>query len=439
MNNATLTKSQQTALDAIHSFLLDPNHNEFCLIGAAGSGKSFTVSHFCSTWKKRYKKNCTKKKIKPTLKEVHVTATTNKAAMLLGTTIDNATTIHRLLSLGVYQDKTNGEVGLKARYKGPNIDTTIRDAIIIVDESSMVNWQLHKLIHEKTERCKIIYVGDSAQLPPVKALGNLPVVFSKGFPSARLTEDMRQMNSPNILYLCNQFRDIVHAGKDAPIDFPNLPTKGKDCEVHWLSRSEVKPLIAQHFTDPTTKDKILTYTNEMCKAYSDHIAVPREVSLGDFIIGERVMVNDNFSTPIGSLFTGQELTIKELKKVDITYADNDSFSGVYVEFEESIIYAHFPTDTEFYKELLKYYKKTKQWQHFFKLQNKMIDIIRPYSLTIHKSQGSTYPTVFVDMDDALTCTVPAIRRRLLYVAISRASQQLYLVGTEDAKQKFLGT
>jgi len=404
-----------------------------------------SITFVLSTWKARYDSDCAKKKIEPTFKKVYITATTNKAAMLLCTTVDNATTIHKLLSLGVYQDITSGEVGLKDRYKDQNIDTTIRDAIIIIDEASMVTWQLHKYIHEKTQRCKIIYVGDAAQLPPVRALGNLPVVFSKGFPSARLTEDMRQMNSPNILYLCNQFRDIVHVGKDAPIDLPNLPIKGKDCEVHWLARSEVKSLLAKHFTDPTTKDKILTYTNKMCKAYSDHIAnlqyphVPREALLGDFIIGERIMVNDNFSTPVGSLFTGQELTIKELKKVSITYDGNDSFRGVYVEFEESIIEAHFPVDTDFYKDLLKYYKRVKRWQHFFKLQNKMIDIIRPYSLTIHKSQGSTYPTVFIDMDDALTCTVPAIRRRLLYVAISRASQQLYLFGTEAAKQKFLGT
>jgi len=427
-----LTPSQSTALEALHNFLADTTTNEFCLIGAAGSGKSFTIQHFCSTWEEEYKKRCKQTAIEPTLQTLHITATTNKAATLLHTLEHPATTIHKLLGVGVDECEQSGNVGLKeVRAK------FIENAIIIVDEASMVNWEIHKYIHEKTLNCKIIYVGDATQLPPVKSVGNLPLVFNQGFPEARLTEDVRQLNAPKLLHLCKQLRHIVNEG-DLAIELP------EDCEVQWLSPAKVKPIVEQHFKHPTTQDKILTYTNKRCKDYSDFISTLqypdalRDPLLGNLIVGERVMCNEGYSTFDGSLYTGQELTITSLEQTFIPYDDEHAFDGVKVKFKETDVVGLVPVDTYFYNNLLDYYRKNKAWKQFFALKNKILDIIRPYSLTIHKSQGSTYPTVFVDMDDALTCSNGKVRKRLLYVAVSRASQQLYLFGSEASRKKFTG-
>jgi ATP-dependent exoDNAse (exonuclease V) alpha subunit len=69
----------------------------------------------------------------------------------------------------------------------------------------------------------------------------------------------------------------------------------------------------------------------------------------------------------------------------------------------------------------------KDWNLYFKLKESFIDLRHAEALTIHKSQGSTFGTVFVDTTSLYTCRNPNERRRLLYVACSRARHKLYLV------------
>jgi len=69
----------------------------------------------------------------------------------------------------------------------------------------------------------------------------------------------------------------------------------------------------------------------------------------------------------------------------------------------------------------------KDWPTYFRLKELYIDLRHAEALTIHKSQGSTFDTVFVDTTSLYTCRNPNERRRLLYVACSRARHTLYLV------------
>lgn len=69
----------------------------------------------------------------------------------------------------------------------------------------------------------------------------------------------------------------------------------------------------------------------------------------------------------------------------------------------------------------------KDWPEYFRLKDTYIDLRHAEALTIHKSQGSTFDTVFVDVPSLQACRNPNERRRLLYVACSRARSKLFLV------------
>ena len=55
-----------------------------------------------------------------------------------------------------------------------------------------------------------------------------------------------------------------------------------------------------------------------------------------------------------------------------------------------------------------------------------IDIALPYASTTHKAQGSTIDTVFVDAKDIFSTWDAEMRRRLIYVAVSRASERVVI-------------
>ena len=88
-----------------------------------------------------------------------------------------------------------------------------------------------------------------------------------------------------------------------------------------------------------------------------------------------------------------------------------------------------PADLQEYKELKARAKKEKNWKVFFYLQNRMIDLRLPYATTVHKSQGSTYDEVLIDLDSFKSCWDKDVAARLLYVAVSRAKNKVMFYGT----------
>ena len=72
----------------------------------------------------------------------------------------------------------------------------------------------------------------------------------------------------------------------------------------------------------------------------------------------------------------------------------------------------------------------------YQLQETIGDLRPLFSSTIHKSQGSTFEKVFVNLNDIGACPDWETVARLLYVAITRASQEVYLYG--DLPPKYRG-
>jgi ATP-dependent exoDNAse (exonuclease V) alpha subunit len=82
---------------------------------------------------------------------------------------------------------------------------------------------------------------------------------------------------------------------------------------------------------------------------------------------------------------------------------------------------------------LKYYRRKKEWHKYFSLKNTIPDLRQRDAATVHKSQGSTYDTVFVDLTNISTCHNPIAAARMLYVAFTRARSRICLYGNLASK------
>lgn len=158
-----LNKGQEAASQAVFQFLIGDD-KEFCLSGPAGVGKTFMLKHIMDNIMKEYEDACTLLNIDQKIQSIELTATTNKAADVLGVSTGHPTqTIHSFMNLKVFDDYTTGRSKLK---KTPNWDVH-SGKLIFIDEASMIDSDLHKVILEGTDNtCKIVYVGDHCQMAP---------------------------------------------------------------------------------------------------------------------------------------------------------------------------------------------------------------------------------------------------------------------------------
>ena len=86
--------------------------------------------------------------------------------------------------------------------------------------------------------------------------------------------------------------------------------------------------------------------------------------------------------------------------------------------------------------LLKVLANDKNWKDYFNIKNNWLDLRPLHSSTVHKSQGSTYNVVFIDLDDIGKNTNANSMARILYVATSRAKTRVVFYG--DLPKKHYG-
>ena len=201
----TLSDDQEAARAAFVNFLISPDEQVMVLEGYAGTGKSTLVKTLLDNMPKYLKMA---KLVNPSMYEYEtvLTATTNKAAEALAQ-ISGAEvrTIHNFLGLRVVKDFRTGATELIPRDRTPE-----SGCILVIDEASMIDSKLLTIIFEKTTNCKIMFIGDPAQLPPVKY--TTTPVFNAGFKTAKLTKVMRQAEGNPIITLATQFRETVTTG-----------------------------------------------------------------------------------------------------------------------------------------------------------------------------------------------------------------------------------
>lgn len=374
------------AADKLQAFLRS-DQKEFCLTGQAGTGKTYMLYSILG-------------------ENAVYCATTNKAAAVLRALTGNAETIHSLLELTVRNDFGTGKTFLARNPKA----TPIRGKVIVVDEASMIDKHLKAIINEMCGESKVIYVGDDAQLPPVST-GNFSI-FKLDLPTASLTQVMRSLDTPDITQLNTALRAAVFDGA-------NIAIAERAPSILRLNSNAAHDLVTYLVqSDKWHSSILLSYTNARATAAVKVIrgAANKPPSL---IPGDNVIVNSAFKNGQEWIPTDSMVEIKSIEpipgKPELILVDTDC--GEFVTYE----------DNSKLQAAIAAAATAKDWNEYFKLKETFIDLRHAEALTIHKSQGSTFDTVFVDMGSLFTCRNPNERRRLLYVACSRARSKLYLV------------
>jgi hypothetical protein len=304
--------------------------------------------------------------------------------------------------------------------------------IIFIDEASMIDTPLRREILEGTHGCKLIYVGDDRQLSPIMEAIS-PVYADGRLPFFELTEPMRT-NIPQLQAINAQLRETVKTGAFQPIQAcPGI--------IDWLDGAAMEAEVNATFAKQTHEARILAYTNPRVLQYNSHIRDLRGLG-ADFTVGEFLVNNSAVILGSHMMHVEEEIEVMsiepETEKVDLDgHAELEvirmTFQNRYSEMYRDV---PVPVDRDHYTQLLKYFKSQKLWRTFYQLKNGFPDLRQRDAATVHKAQGSTYETVFIDLDDLSTCRNANTAARLLYVAFSRARRRVVCYG--DLAEKFGG-
>ena len=417
----TLNTGQQNAADEFFRFMIHPTQKEMAISGRAGTGKTFLLQHLFKRVLPDYRDSCKILNIPQIIKDFTFTATTNRAADVLSGSMDfPAMTIHSFMNLKVYDDFKTGRQKLSKtdRFK---VHTNM---LIFIDEASMVDRKLYKIIHEGTDKtCKIVYVGDHCQLAPVGE--EVSQVFDPSIPRVELTQQMRNSGQPALMDLCEQLRETVETGVFKPIKLvPGV--------IDQLDDTTMQQHVDTVFGHEDPDSRILAYTNNQVLAYNAYIRKIR--GYGDrFGSGEAVVNNSGCKIGSNVLSAEREFTVEPLG-VDATLTMGDGTEIDYHNIElhdpknGNVIPCRQPNKPSLFREIQKQYARNKDWFSFYQLKNSFPDLRSRDSSTVYKAQGSTYESVYADMQNIGTCTNPVQASRMLYVALSRAREHVYLYG-----------
>ena len=338
-------------------------------------------------------------------------APTGRAAKrLTEVTGQDASTIHRLLEAGI--DPHTGNLFFSRDEQNP-----LKADAVIVDETSMVDiLLLYSLLQAVPARCRLIFVGDPDQLPPVgPGFPFSDMLRSEQLPSVRLTEIFRQAQQS--LIVMNAHR--VNQGqmpelKNVKSDFFFLPARTEEtagqtivdlCATRLPKNMGIQPEHIQVLT-PTKKGFVGTVSlNKLLQAQLNPPAPDkRERQFGEFIFreGDRVMqIRNNYDimwkkqdgSAVGTgIFNGDVGTITAI---------DPSMEQMTVVFDDREV------DYDF---------------------TQLNELEPAYAMTVHKSQGSEYRAVVLS---AWNGSSYLLNRSVLYTAITRARELLIIVGREE--------
>lgn len=399
-----LTEGQEQALEDIKEFVYSTDNFNFVLSGFSGTGKTFTMSTLIE-YLDRNKVSCV------------LTATTNKAAENLRAITHQryVPTIHKLLGLIIRTNYKTGEKKLIRKRNAP----ILLNQFIIIDEASYVDLDLLSWIGSSTENCKILYVGDPDQLLNVKSF--TAPVFHSAYREAKLTKVVRQQADNPIIDLAVNFRNVVVGKKLTPFTPDGLKIRRlatpQDAIDEIISLNKLNSLVPS-MVKVTADTKVLAWTNKAVIGYNTQIHKGindrNEWKEGDMGICNKTTA---------SISNGREVYIE---KVDPHKELN--IEGSLIKFSD-LKGLHFVPDS--YKEVK---KVIKQWRKDDLLDNlrtedeHWVDLRHSFALTVNKAQGSTYKRVYVDLNNISKCRLHSQKFRMLYVAVSRASEELILIG-----------
>lgn len=397
-NNITFAESQKDAI--ISAF---QNGIEI-ITGGPGTGKTTIIKCIIEIFE-----TCGLK--------VLLGAPTGRAAKRMSeSTGKEATTIHRMLDMGVFEKEesvfvTNAE------------EHSLEADVVIIDEASMIDITLmNALLKSIKVGTRLIIVGDVDQLPSVGAGNVLNDFIESGFTKVvRLKEIFRQGKESMI---------VVNAHKINKGEMPKLNEKGTD---FFFIRNDIQEGILNTIID-LINTRLPKFNSNWDKLKSIQVLVPMKKGvLGVTNLNERIQ---NVLNPKAHYKKEKEFRSMVFREGDKVMQIKNNYSlkwtriagkgeheglGVFngdMGFIESI-------DLEGKKLSIIFDDERRVIYDFMYLDE--LDLA--YAITIHKSQGSEFPVVIIP---AYMGAPLLMNRNLLYTGITRAKEMVVVVGIPKA-------
>lgn len=455
----TLTQDQQNALDRISGFALDRTPDEksgiipttFLLEGGAGTGKTFLLGRILEEQQRRG--------------IVCVATPTHKATNVLRKKLDAfgvswtrgydaysydgysviTGTTAALLGIGPVITEEQSAKEVKFGKTGVGVLGKVTPRLLIIDEVSMLGANdFLSLVKVGQQRgMKVVAVGDAGQLPPVK---QQQIPFAKFKRQATLRQIVRQAEGSAIVSVAWAIRE----GKPwRALSGPGLRKVDSGSVVGPF----LEALQAPGERPEEDREVYIAYRNVNVNAVQER-ACQRLYGHGAkaFAPSELVLSESNFYRNKVLLCSNQdELVVTQFHDehvdpvigVPVTLrhrTKRGEFQAHYLSPEQLADRGH-PYNVELKRleseaqRLQAEYKAMKAgdyrrgdvdrqrkqaWVNFFSWRDQTIITFRhPFAITSHKSQGSTYRSVFVDVADLARCSSHA-----LYVAVTRPREEL---------------
>jgi exodeoxyribonuclease-5 len=435
LTDPELTKDQAEALRKIEA-AYEPGET-YLLTGHAGSGKTYLMQ--------RLTKNMLAKKCR-----IVLSAPTHKAIAVLARKLAEANikdvpcrTIHSILSL-TPKPRTDRLVFERER----DAEQVTAD-VVVVDECSMVSEDLYRHIKRHLPNAFVLFVGDPAQLPPVGEVESQTFATKN---RSHLTTIVRQAAGNPILAAAG----IIRASQGGPVDMswcaPSalenkqgifLPA---DAAHRWMKKAFTSP---EFEADPDSfrylawTNSRVHHVNELVRAWRYGANIPTPFMPGEsalfrapVVVDESIIFANNQEARVvaieRSTFTHE---IEEADGVPKWRASLRSWRITLRDDEGVEKAVHMHADEREFQRVVERIKDEAaesrlRWKHLHEFQQSLAQLQSVYCLTVHRSQGSTFQTAFLDLPD--------IRRRektnlleaqqMLYVAATRPSQRLIVVG-----------
>jgi len=475
---AGLTDQQTTAFHALHQFALGKtDHAMAVLRGFAGTGKTYLISRLIHA-------------IGGSGLAIAIAAPTNKAVRVLREKIVESGvemptepvddrhprakaqnwiefgSIHSLLGLKLSERDDGTQECKSAR------DPSLHEYdLAIIDEASMIGSDLFSRIVAAKRQCLILFVGDPAQLPPIEPGEAISPAFSKVSFEVTLSEVVRQAKDNPIIRLSMLIRHAIESEQrvDHVAIASALPPLDEHPEAAMVTGGPDTVVSFALYEIRAGRDaRVLAFTNEAVNRYNQiiHEALYGSTEFA-FVVGEPVIAHsacdalnlDDDGTPIGTkttIITSEEAIVRAIQPKTHLYWRDVPSVAVILERDSGVkVMVYVPMDVQRLETAIS--ERFAEWRRLksladvefqsgrsgegrklqdqakvasseaWKLRKAFAPLRHAYALTTHKSQGSTFDTAIVDLNDMARMRSAFQFNRGLYVAATRPRQYLAIV------------
>jgi exodeoxyribonuclease-5 len=449
------TDDQSDALKKIASYICDNNNDViFLMTGYAGTGKTSIISSVVKTLDLLR------------MRSVLLAPTGRAAKVLASYSGRQAFTIHKK----IYRQKSSRD-GLGSFSLDRNLH---KDTFFIVDEASMVSNSsgdsslfgsgrllddLIEYVYSGTD-CKLILVGDTAQLPPVGSILSPALdpsslnTYGFGLITCELRQVVRQSETSGILMNATRVRlqvaenNLVHPSIDS-INFKDT--------IRITGEELIDEISSAYGTCGMEGTIIVVNSNKQANRYNQGIRNriffrEEEISPGDMVmvVKNNYFIIEEDEDGAGFIANGDIAEVKKIRKYEERYGFRFAdmvlkFPDYNLEIESKVMMDVLHLDTpalpseknkELFQNILadyinirtrrKQFEAVKNNSYFNALQIKFA-----YAVTCHKAQGGQWERVFIDQGMFNRNEITIDYLRWFYTALTRSTEKVYLVNFSD--------